>query len=84
MAAENGSRAEAQIVDRTGLALVYKDERIEAPTDAAARLVTAPAQVVNYYFPVEVEILGVGTADALAERIYDALQRELRAVRARP
>jgi hypothetical protein len=80
MAAEDQTRAEAQIVERTGLALVHEGERILAPMEAAARLVAAPAHVVNYYFPVEVEILGVGTADALAERIYDALQRELRAL----
>jgi hypothetical protein len=80
MAVEDRSRAEAQIVEHTGLALVHEGERIVAPADAAARLVAAPAQVVNYYFPVEVEILGVGTADALTERIYDALQRELRAL----
>jgi hypothetical protein len=45
-----------------------------------ATLVAAPAQVVNYYFPVEVEVIGAGGAEALAERIYDALQRELREV----
>jgi hypothetical protein len=80
MAAEDRSTAETQIVERTGLALVHEGERIAAPADAVAKLAAAPVQVVNYYFPVEVEILGVGTADALAERIYDALQRELRAL----
>jgi hypothetical protein len=79
-AEENGRVRAAQLVERTGLALVHEGERIMAPAEAAARLVAAPAQIVNYYFPVEIEILGVGTAEAMAERIYDALQRELRAL----
>jgi hypothetical protein len=80
MAAEDRPASDSQLVERTGIALVHEGERIVAKADAAATLAAAPAQVVNYYFPVEVEILGVGTADALAQRVYDALQRELRAL----
>jgi hypothetical protein len=80
MAIANGPRPETQLVERTGIALVHEGERIVAAADAAATLVGGPAQVVNYYFPVEVEVIGAGGAEALAERIYDALQRELRAV----
>jgi hypothetical protein len=80
MAIANGPRPETQLVERAGIALVHEGERIVAATDAAAMLVGAPAQVVNYYFPVEVEVIGAGGAEALAERIYDALQRELRAL----
>jgi hypothetical protein len=68
-----------QVVQRTGLALVHEGERIYAAEDAAAAL--APmANVINYYFPVEIEIVGAGGADALAERIYAALQREFSAL----
>jgi hypothetical protein len=80
MAASDWEPAGSHIVDSTGLAVVHKGESIVATPDAAAKLVAAPAQVVNYYFPVEVEVVGVGTAEALAERIYDALQRELSAL----
>jgi hypothetical protein len=70
---------EPQVVQRSGLALVHEGERIYAAEDAAASL--APlANVVNYYFPVEIEIVGAGSADELAERIYAALQRELSAL----
>jgi hypothetical protein len=80
MAAPDRPAPGSQIVERTGLAVVHEGERIVVAPDSAAQLVAAPAQVVNYYFPVEVEVLDVGTAEALAERIYDALQRELRAL----
>jgi len=80
MAALDQPAPGSQIVERTGLALVHEGERIVAAPGSAAELVATSAQVVNYYFPVEVEVIGVGTAEALAERIYDALQRELRAL----
>jgi hypothetical protein len=77
MPAKDRPARDSQAVERTDLAVVHEvheDERIVATAGAAGTLLTSPAQVVNYHFPVEVEILGVG---ALAERIYDALRREL-------
>jgi hypothetical protein len=79
MADQEGPKFEPQIVQRTGLALVHEGERIYAAEDAAATL--APmANVVNYYFPVEIEIVGAGSAEEFAERIYAALQREFGAL----
>ncbi len=80
MAADERPQIELQFVERTGLALVHEGERIVAAPDAVAALAAAPAQIVNYYFPVEIEVVGAGGAEALAEQIYDALQRELGAL----
>jgi hypothetical protein len=73
----DGPAAEPQRVERTGIALVHEGERIYAPEEATALLVPDNDRVVNYYFPVEIEVLGLGTEEAFAERIYEALQREL-------
>ena len=67
-------------VDRTGIALVHEGERIFAPVAAAAELSLLGERVVNYWFPVEIEVVGAGSADAFAEAIYEALQRELQAL----
>jgi hypothetical protein len=67
-------------VERTGIALVHEGERIFAPEPATALLTPEGDKVVNYYFPVEIEVLGLGTAEAMAERIYEALQREFSAL----
>jgi hypothetical protein len=69
-----------QIVEKTGLALVHEGEKIYAEEGSAAILTAAGPNVVNYYFPVEIEVIGPGTAEALAEMIYDALQHELNAI----
>ena len=68
-----------RLVERTGIALVHEGERIYAPEPATALLTPEADKVVNYYFPVEIEVLGLGSADAIAESIYDALQREFSA-----
>jgi len=60
MAALDQPAPGSQIVERTGLALVHEGERIVAAPGSAAELVATSAQVVNYYFPVEVEVIGVG------------------------
>jgi hypothetical protein len=80
MASDELSNVDSQFVERTGLALVHEGELIIAAPDATAMLTAAPVQVVNYYFPVEIEVVGAGGAEALAEQIYDALQRELNAL----
>lgn len=76
MATDDRSKTQPQVVQRGGLAVVHEGERIFAAQDAEAMLLTSAANVVNYYFPVEVEVIGAGAGDALAESIYDALQRE--------
>lgn len=71
--------AEPEEVERTGLALVHAGDRIYPAPGAEAEL--APGgNVVRYYFPVEVEIVGAGDAQALMEAIFRALQQELAAV----
>ena len=79
MAKETGPN-QPQVVLRTGLALVHEGEQIYPAEDSAAKLVAGDAQVVNYYFPVEIEVVGTGTLDELTENIYDALQREFSAL----
>jgi hypothetical protein len=50
-------------------------------TEHTTRMFASTGEVViNYYFPVEVEIIGAGTADTWAEQIYDALQLGLDAL----
>ena len=63
-------------VERTGLAVVHEGERIVAAADSAAVLRSATT-VVNYYFPVEVEIVGADAADSFTEQLCDALQRDI-------
>jgi hypothetical protein len=69
-----------EVVERTGLAVVHKGQRIFPAEDSAAKLVPSEANIVNYYFPVEIEVVGAGTPEAFAEMIYDALQREFNAL----
>jgi len=80
MSGDSGLTPEVQRVERTGLALVHEGERIIAADKAQAVLAPTGGSIVNYYFPVEVEIIGVGTTDTLAEQIYAALQQELDAL----
>jgi hypothetical protein len=68
-----------EVVLRTGLAVVHEGERIYPAEDSAAKLVSAEANIVNYYFPVEIEVIGAGALDELVENIYDALHREFSA-----
>jgi hypothetical protein len=69
-----------QTVESTGLALVHEGERIYPSEGSAARLTDSTDRVVNYYFPVEIEVIGEGGVEALAEHIYEALQREFLAL----
>lgn len=72
--------AQPQVVERTGLALVHEGERIFPAADAAAMFTSAGANIVNYYFPVEIEVVSAEATASLAESIYDALQREFSAL----
>jgi len=69
-----------QHVESTGLAVVHEGERIFPAEGMAAALTPLGAAIVNYYFPVEIEIIGAGTANTLAEGIYAALQQGLDAL----
>jgi hypothetical protein len=80
MRKDAGSTNPPQVVKRTGLAVVHEGERIFAAAAAQAEMRVSGANVVNYYFPVEIEVVGAEAGDALAESIYDALQRELSAL----
>ena len=75
--AEHDPTVPSQVVDQSGLAVVQAGEYIVSAKDAAALLRPAPAATVNYYFPVEIEILGASTAKAIAEQIHEALQRDI-------
>jgi hypothetical protein len=78
--AKDGAPNQPEVVLRTGLALVHEGERIYPAEDSAAKLLPAEANIVNYYFPVEIEVVGAGSLDELVENVYDALQREFSAL----
>jgi hypothetical protein len=69
-------------VERTGIALVHEGEYIvPAP---ASEAVIAPAEgtgaVVNYYFPVEIEVVGSlpdSELQRVAGHVFGELEREL-------
>ena len=62
-----------QRVEKTGIALVHEGERIYPAEGSVAPLGALTAAVVNYSFPVEIEIVG-GGKEALLSEIYDALR----------
>jgi hypothetical protein len=68
-----------QRVERTGIALVLEGERIYPAEGSAAVLGTLGPAVVNYYFPVEIEIIGAGM-DAMLEEVYGALRLHFEAL----
>lgn len=63
-------------VERTGIALVHQGEWIVPDEGAAALLGPQEARMVQYWFPVEVEVLG-GASGELAGEVWAALAREL-------
>jgi hypothetical protein len=77
-----GPAPSGERVERTGIALVHEGEYI-VPAAGSEALLTPTAsagQVVNYYFPVEVEIVG-DVEDAVVQRVvaqvFAELDREL-------
>lgn len=71
-------------VDRTGIALVHEGEYIlPSPGSEAAISAAAPSggdQVINYYFPVSIEVVGTLTEEQLkqvTDTVFDALDSEL-------
>jgi hypothetical protein len=73
-------------VEQTGIALVHEGEWILPAPGSAADVTPVSAEalgagVVNYYFPVEVEMIGDLTdaqRRAVADQIYDELDAALR------
>jgi hypothetical protein len=73
MTADAPPPATPQRVERTGIALVHEGERIFPAEDSAAGLAGLQGGLVNYYFPVEIEVIG-GGHERMAEEIFDALR----------
>jgi len=72
-------------VERTGIALVHEGELVVPAPDAGAILSGldggaggGPAEV-HYWFPVQVEVIGLddATAGAVVARVFEELGREL-------
>jgi len=68
-------------VDKTGLALVHEGECIVSEPGCEAVLSADGAGVgVNYYFPVEIEVVGALSEEQVrqvSEYVFDELSREL-------
>ncbi len=69
-------------VERTGIALVHEGEFIvpAAGSEALLTPVTGSGPVVNYYFPVEVELVGdvdAAVVNRVVARVFAELDREL-------
>ena len=70
-------------VERTGIALVHEGEYIAPAPGSEAQITSGGEQVgrvVNYYFPVEIEIvgeLGPQHMEAVAQYVYDDLTNQL-------
>jgi hypothetical protein len=73
---------EGSRVERTGIALVHEGEYI-VPQAGSEAVVSPPGEaVVNYYFPVQVEVVGSlpdGEVQRVAGYVFDQLDRELAA-----
>ncbi len=70
-------------VERTGIALVHEGEYIMPVPGSEAQIAAAGStdgMVINYYFPVEIEVIGALTDEQIrlvAEYVFDELTREL-------
>ena len=77
---------EAARVERTGIALVHEGELVlpAAGSEAAASLVAHDDRVmVNYFFPIEIEVRGDGTpvdVDQIVARAIDGVVRGVESV----
>jgi hypothetical protein len=73
-------------VEETGLALIHEGEWI-VPAPGSQAVISSGmqhegefGQIINYYFPVEIEIvgsLGQGEVERVAQYVFDALEAEL-------
>jgi hypothetical protein len=85
-AAELPAFAEGGRVERTGIALVHEGEYI-VPAEGSEAVVSGGAgggggagTVINYYFPIEIEVIGTlgpHQVRRVAEHVFDELGREL-------
>jgi hypothetical protein len=72
----------AERVERTGIALVHEGEYI-VPQPGSEAVISPPghdAMVVNYYFPVHVEVVGTlpdTEVERVAGYVFDQLDKEL-------
>jgi hypothetical protein len=67
-------------VERTGIALVHEGEYIVPQAGSEAVISPEPGPVVNYYFPVRVEVVGCLPDDEVqrvAGYVFAELEREL-------
>jgi hypothetical protein len=79
MAADAPPPATPLRVERPGIALVHEDDLIFPGKDSAAGLAAMQGGVVNYYFPVEIEVIG-GGYERVAEEIFGALRMHIEAL----
>jgi hypothetical protein len=78
MAADAPPPATPQRVERPGIVLVHEDDLIFPSEDSAAGLAAMQGGVVNYYFPVEIEV--IGGHERMAEEIFGALRMHIEAL----
>jgi hypothetical protein len=70
-------------VERTGIALVHEGEYILPAPGSEAQIAAdgqADSQVINYYFPVEIEVVGALSDEQIrgvADYVFSELVREL-------
>ncbi len=76
---EGETPSSPQRVEKTGLALVHEGEWIFAQQGSAAPLTALGATVVNYYFPVVIEVIG-GSRQAIVEQLCDELRMHFEAL----
>lgn len=76
---EDETPAGPQRVEKTGLALVHEGEWIFAQQGSTAPLTALGATVVNYHFPVVIEVIG-GGRQAIVEQICDELRMHFEAL----
>jgi hypothetical protein len=74
---ENEEAQAPKQVEETGFALVHEREWIFPEKEALARLRSAGPTVVNYHFPVEIEVIGTA---GQAEEYHDALRVHLESI----
>lgn len=67
-------------VERTGIALVHEGEYIVPSAGSEAVISAGGGSVVNYYFPIQIEVVGTLRDDEvqrIAGYVFSELDREL-------
>jgi hypothetical protein len=67
-------------VERTGIALVHEGEYIVPQAGSEAVISAGSGSVVNYYFPIQIEVVGTLPDDEVqrvASYVFRELDREL-------